>query len=536
MSTTCPKCGAQNDETSKFCFECGTPLDASTPEEPKDETPEAEVKTENVAPETGAQPAPEANSQPTQDEPESSSVNDKASEPESEPSPASEQLSDVAAEVKTDTTEALAGAEAAAKETAEKAGKAASEAAGAAKEKAAAAKGKFDALPSKTKGIIGGAAVAVVALIITAVMLLNGGPSDGDIENMVRNQLTPGAFSGTYVNETPYEVSAVKILSKEKGSLTAEEKQALGYFGISLDSNDYYECQIEVDLTNDLAETVKTGEVSVVKYQGEWGLSTNPSFSNSSTTAKAGVDSGKVIENIDTILYQASSGMSDSLSYLYKDGTFEVASENFDESAQTDTLEITCKKETDYSELTGTITAVFTLQDGSWKLTSAQGSDGIDKASYQKLVGTWTGKFFETRYAFGGKCYGAESKEAKVVINSVDDNSLKVEGTFTVLAHYHDKSSSDANSTDGDTVLSEEPFTMTLEYGHWDSGTGGSEYGGLYSRAQDSNGSVSVNLAFGTYSSSYNGDVVLTVETHPSANQYGSYQYYTDVYTLTKSE
>lgn len=393
---------------------------------------------------------------------------------------------------------------------------------------------KFNGMSSKQKGIIGGVAAAIVVAIIAIVMMLNAGPSDSDIEAMVRSEITPGSLSSSYVTETPYEIYSVKILNKEKQTVTNEEKQAMQAWGISLDSNTYYTYQVEVDLSNDLAEVVKTGSVDVVKYQGEWDLVSFPSLDTQSTTAKAGVNQDKVIGDMTSILMQASTSTGDSLTHVYDDGTFEIASEKFDADAQTDTIEISCKKETSYTESQGTIIAVFAFKDGRWSLSSATGSDDIYKVSYQKLVGTWTGSFYRQGSPSSGKCYGGQSADVKVVITSVDDTSLKVEGTVSFLAHNHGKSESDESSNAGDTVVTDQAFTTTLDNQYVD-GFGSFEYAGSYKTSEDSNGQIAIYLGFGPYDTSAGADAVLGVETQYSGAMY-SWDWFEDIYTLTKSE
>lgn len=324
------------------------------------------------------------------------------------------------------------------------------------------------------------------------------------------------------------------MTAKEKQSLTAEEKQLLAAFGADLDTNSYYECQFEADLSCEIADNVKTGSLAVIKYQGSWELIGSLSIDSSTVTAKAGVDADKVIEGMQSILYAVGSQDGNDYMSLYQNGSFEVTDENFDADAQTDTLTVSCTKQGGYSNTEGTMTLVFAFKDGSWSLSSATASEDAAKTSYQTLVGTWTGAFYRQSSPSSGKCYGAEDADVKVEITSVDDDSLKVEGKYTVIAHNHDNASSDEDSNAGDTVLAEEEFTLTLEQDTYITNFGSFEYGGTYTRPEDANGQVRLYLGFGPYQGDTGTSAVLMVETQYSGIMY-SWNYYKDIFTLEKA-
>lgn len=96
----CTRCGARNDDSAKFCSQCGASLTNVTwtvreqgPEPPAEEAPQTEAPT---VPEPEVEPAPEPEVEPTP-EPEVESAPASEDAPEPEPDPAPEPASPVSA-------------------------------------------------------------------------------------------------------------------------------------------------------------------------------------------------------------------------------------------------------------------------------------------------------------------------------------------------------------------------------------------------------------------------------------------------------
>lgn len=493
----CPLCGTENTSNAKFCRNCGAPL-ASYAQEP---TSASESVNEQAAavPDEAASVVQPGGRSTSENQPTGQGVPTVQSAPESQSSPEGQPAEWTAPTGQPADQPAPTGQPAAQPASAEQSAQAysyaATYAAPAGTQPAAAPSqsgvgAKIAAMPVKQKAIIGGVAAVVVIAIIAVVMVMNGGPSDSAIEGFVRQANVASSMSegDNWSDGGKYELKSVKVLSKTKDT---SGTQSLTVFGNQL--SEPYDARVEVVLANGDTEVTKQGNMSLAKVNGQWDcLSFSPS--NLSTTdikLTKGVSKKKVIKNIDSILTTA--GAKNGVSYLsskYSGGTFKIKSEKLDSDKRTDTVTISLKKETEFSESKGTVKAVFSYGDQGWELEKATASKDAENVSYQKLVGTWKGEF-KKQNQISGSCFGGKTSPVTVTISSFDDKTGKVDGTFTGLAHYHKQADNTEDSDAGDTVITDQPFSMTFTIDD-----GWKYLSDSYETAQDSNGQVTRKLDF----------------------------------------
>ncbi len=455
----CPKCSAENGEGDKFCVECGAQL---------------------------VEPVKEERDAPSADKPKEAKAADSA--PAADQTPAAEQVS------------------AAAKATAEKAG---------------ALADRFKSLPKQKQMIFGGGFAAVVVVIVALVAVMNGGPSNSVVENYLRSQ----TYSLPQSSATTLTVDSVSVTGKTK---MEGPKDLMAFFGAS--GTTYYSFEAQVKASGNGVEMTATYDsIDVAKAQktGEWTVYSGSS-SSKTYTATAGMDRKAVDDDLakfnegtsstSDIIKKALSWTTEEtngvypihLETIYAGGKAEVVDEKFDQSAQTDTFTISLTKDCAFYSASGTITAVYKFNGdgttgGTWALSSAERDEKTSEVNYDNLIGTWTGSFNDFQFSTFGKCSGASAQPLKVVIESVDNKTLEVKGKFTGLRHQHGKTAEfKQDSTDGDQVLVDQPFTMsfssdnvlanmTVSYsGYWLSGEKAAEY----QSEETSEGQMRLWLAF----------------------------------------
>ena len=470
----CPHCGAKNVESAKFCYACGTPLApvAAAPDAPGvSET--SQSMNQSTAFERGV-PAPSQ-------QPAGNQVfqNVDCSAPYA--APVSAQSLPANSSVGS----------------------------------------KIAAIPTKQKAIIGGVAAVVLVAVVAVVVFLNSGPSNGTIEQIVRENVSTKDMStgSMWSDGSDYSIKSVKVLNKQKGNM--QDVSSYQVMGVRI--TDPYSARVEVVFANDDSEVTKQGNINLVKANGKWDTIyfTGSELDTTGTKVTGGVDEKKVIQNMGTILSTAdASGYSMSLSSLYDNGDFKVKKSDLNSDKATDTVKISCKSSSTYSESKGTITAKFVYGGNGWELNSVKASDDIDKVSYQKLVGTWTGKF--KSQSSGEECFGGKANPVKVTITKVDDETGEVEGTFNGVAHNHKTPDNAEDSDAGDTVLTDVPFNMVFTFNSsW------SYPSDDYECPQDANGKVTFSLSFGD-------DAVAEIYTSYQPSSIFDWSYYYDTYTLIK--
>lgn len=394
---------------------------------------------------------------------------------------------------------------------------------------------KAKSLPKRTKYIAGGVAAAVVVLIAILVFL-GQGPSNSQIESDIRTSSVANFQPGDYDADGTLTINSIKVTHKSKEPIPDEWKGLMSAFGV--DASEAWEVTAEVKLSNDNLEATKTVTAGYVKSKGKWQALSSPSTDSSTFTAKTGPATDKAISNIGTILAKAdpSYSTSSSLNSIYENGSFDVTDNKVD--GDTATMTISCKAETPFTESSGDISAAFSLnEDGHWQLDSATASPEAKNVSYDKLIGTWRGKFTKTNSTYGGKCFGAQNQEAILKITSFDSNSLKIEGTYSGLAHFHAQTDNDENSNAGDTYVKDQPFTIGLRENYYQllgSGLRG-KLGGNYSSPETPDGQLSLELVIGANDDPSAIKAIIETDSAKSTNSWYNPSY-SDLYTFTKDE
>lgn len=217
----CPQCGAKNVESAKFCYACGTPLapSASVPEEPKapeaDESMNQDAALEQGTPVSSQQPADNQAFQNTgYVEPHATSIR-------AQSAPANSGVGS-----------------------------------------------KIAAIPTKQKAIIGGVAAVVLVAVVAVVVFLNSGPSNGTIEQIVRENVSTKDMStgSMWSDGSDYSIKSVKVLNKQKDSMQGVSSYQV--MGVRI--SDPYSARIEIVFANDDSEVTKQGNINLVKANGKW--------------------------------------------------------------------------------------------------------------------------------------------------------------------------------------------------------------------------------------------------------------------------
>lgn len=380
------------------------------------------------------------------------------------------------------------------------------------------------ALPMRTKAIVGGAAAAVLALILVLVFVANGEPSKSQIEQDIRaTGITKNDSSSSgYTSSADFTINDIRVTNKRKDAIP---QYVTGLTGAS---GDAYTYTVEAKMSNDSVEATKTIEATYVKYQGKWTTLSTPAEKSSTYTPKTGPSNDAIVKNASGVIVKGNSNLN-YLNTLYQNGSFDVTQNDLDGTTANVTLH--CKKDGTFATAEGNVYAVFKFDTtrGTWNIDSATADDSLDEPDYSKLVGTWKGTF-KSQSSYGRKCFGAQNQEFTVTITSVDSGSLKAEGSFSGLAHYHTASESDENSDPGDTMLKDQKFTIALQKnpGSLDPRV----LTGSYDMPEDSNGKVSLELDFGSTDDA--NKVTAKLETTPHTDSIFSYARFTDTYELQK--
>lgn len=217
----CPQCGAKNVESAKFCYACGTPLasSVSVPEEPK--APEADQNMNQGA--AFEQGVPALSQQPAGNQ---VFQNVDCSAPYAAPVSAQSMPAN------------------------------------------SSVGSKIAAIPTKQKAIIGGVAAVVLVAVVAVVMFLNSGPSNGTIEQIVRENVSTKDMStgSMWSDGSDYSIKSVKVLNKQKGNMQGVSSYQV--MGVRI--TDPYSARVEVVFANDDSEVTKQGNINLVKANGKW--------------------------------------------------------------------------------------------------------------------------------------------------------------------------------------------------------------------------------------------------------------------------
>lgn len=403
---------------------------------------------------------------------------------------------------------------------------------------AASAAGPTDGQTNVTSGIGGivarlgkrGVAIAcgvvlVAVVAIVAVVVMTSGPSNADLEDFIRNEASLSwPYAGTYDSDASYEISSIDITSKEH----ADVDSTMGFLGV----DDRYAIAATVHGSNGSADADLAITFDWIHWNGQWGCTGLSSCELTSARATQGVDEDRLTKNALTVLDAA--GSDAVRSQDYRDGSATVSDASFDENAQTCTATIDYTSPSPYAVYAATARASFSFDSGRWQLDSAT-VEGSDTPSYDAMLGTWTGTFTEQPLYEGATCDGAKGNDLTIKITSVDAASGTVEGTFSGLSHNHGPLEADADSTDGDALTDEIPFTAQLGNSL---GVGGT-YVSVDTSAvnpSDSSARLTLNVDFGSGDDPSAVTATLETDYKYSSTPFVFPASFRDAYTLTKSE
>ncbi len=348
------------------------------------------------------------------------------------------------------------------------------------------------------------AALAVVAVALLAVTLFRSGsvPDDETVSADARSRLEVPAYSaGSFGSSDVLVARSVDVRSCERVSELADGQ------GSELGASGYASADVLVTYSGSSVTAEVTATLDYALVDGSWVGVGEPQDVRVAWRTSSGVDQARVIENVSVLLERAESlvegddSATDALTLaeIYDGADVEVASEDFDAEAQTDTLEVVCTQAGAYESYVCemTVTLSFRAASGSWDISSLEVADGAKQRTFDPLMGTWSGTF-QSQETDDTKCLAAREAGLSLVIegNVTDQGVTRLTGTVSGLAHYHRHPSQDSESCEGDTAFDEVSFSATLVGGR-DEDTG-SDLTFVATLPEDVGGTVTITLSFGT--------------------------------------
>lgn len=328
--------------------------------------------------------------------------------------------------------------------------------------------GMFFSTHQRALGICLALAVVVVLGVLWLVVNLFDAPTYTKIEEDIAAKLPSFEYvGGTYGPDLTIPLSNVGVTGRSS-TRTPEGLEVAAAVGPTA-----FSVEAEATFDDGKIRVVRDVGATYVRSDGEWNVAGELAERGTSFTARAGVDEGKVLSNVGAILDATSSNTDLPLADIYTDGDFSIVGNVFKEAANKDTatndVTISCNKANGFYSYQGNVTAHFAFESGSWVLRSAEADANASKRTYAPIVGTWTGSLVNTSSNGVGNCYGAQDHEIVIDIQSVGDASSgggQVQGTITVLAHYHKQLDKKQASCKGDTMVDQLAFTGTIRASH----------------------------------------------------------------------
>lgn len=324
--------------------------------------------------------------------------------------------------------------------------------------------GTFFSTHQRALGISLALGVVAVLGIVWLVIYLFDAPAYQKIEADLSERMGTYEYAGgTYGPDLVIPLSSIAV-TQRSSTRTPEGLQVNGDIGPTA-----YDVEAEATFDDGCIRVVRDVAAVYVRSNDAWSITGELAEHGLSLSARSGVDENKVLENVGTILNAASAQTNTSLSDIYADGSFSIVSNVFKQAGNKDTatdeVTIHCSKESGFYSYEGNIRATFAFESGTWSLRNATADDSATTPSYAPLVGTWTGSVVSTK-SDGSNCYGAQEHPLELSIETVGDpsgGSGQVQGTISVLAHYHKRLEHDQATHTGDTQLENISFTGTIE-------------------------------------------------------------------------
>ncbi len=328
---------------------------------------------------------------------------------------------------------------------------------------------EFFATHQRAMGL--GLAVLVVVIVGGTWLFLNAVniPTYQEIEKGLEQFASSYEYAGgSYGPDLDIPLSSMTVTRREATQTPEGMEVGEGVSGTA------YAVEAEAVYEDDALHVVRNLSATYVRDKDGWRVAGEPADQGISLTAKSGVSEQKVLDQMDAILAEASTGTGASLADIYGEdaGEFTIASDDFEPAGQGDTatcnVVIRCERPGDFSSYAGNVTAQFAFESQEWRLRKATADRDALQRNFEPLEGTWYGELAE-HTANGANCYGAQDQQLVVHIESVGDASLgkgQVKGTITCLAHYHKQLTSDETSDAGDELVTEFPFAGTISTDH----------------------------------------------------------------------
>lgn len=308
-----------------------------------------------------------------------------------------------------------------------------------------------------------GIAICVTAVIgvLWVTLTLTNMPTYTQIEDDMRTLLPTFSYAGgTFGPDLDIPLASVTITKRDRAQ-TPQGLEANARGGA-------YRVEAEATYDDGTMHVVRNVGAMYVQANDSWSIVGELDELGTSFTALAGVDEGKVLASIGTILDAADSMGGDSLVALYENGSFSIEGNDFEQEHEKDTATddviIRCAHEAGFYAYAGNVTARFAFESGEWRLRNAEADAHVAQRSYDPLVGTWTGTL-AAHDAVGASCYGAQEQALVVTIDSVGDPSEgggQVRGTVSGIAHYHKRLERDQNTSEGDELIDGIPFSGVI--------------------------------------------------------------------------
>ena len=134
-----------------------------------------------------------------------------------------------------------------------------------------------------------------------------------------------------------------------------------------------------------------------------------------------------------------------------------------EETARADAAESSAEQDSGRPAVTPEAPGAGAASDAGADSDAGSGTD--DEASLgnsQSFVGTWTGELKEVSTPYGN-CFGASTHPLKITIKSINSSTGQMKADVEVLFHGHDTIDDDADTVDGDRVVTFEDLTGTFE-------------------------------------------------------------------------
>ena len=354
-----------------------------------------------------------------------------------------------------------------------------------------------------------GLATAIVAALCVVAVLGMGAlartfsslPDDASVRRDVQSSLAVPAYSGgAYGHDEPLSLVDVRIDRRTRGA----------------SGSGTYQVDVTASYSNGMVDVSQEATLTYGRTDGAWTCSEATPKGSALYATTSGTDAEKLVANAAGILQRADSSQPDaagsvSLSRLYEGADVSVVEQSFDADAQTEAVTLHFSKASTFTSYECDVKASFAFRPGNglWELTSAAASGNAREATLSPLVGSWAGSF-QGQVAAEGRCFGAKEAGLRVSITSADSGHIS--GTLSVVAHFHGEPASDQQGMEGDTQLTDVPFTGAPVSGEAglsflctipDDAGGGGEMNLVFGPADDPDGAHATITTYHTYTTSF---------------------------------